>query len=96
MKKEPNNPTFPDKPNIYIKTNSMEDNKQYKRQDRAVSPQTAKKISDSLKSFNAAHPRGTAASGSAWAKSIQQGTKNYWAKIPPKKTDNTKIEDIML
>lgn len=74
----------------------MENNKQYKRQDRAVSPETAKKISDSLKSFNAAHPRGTAESGSQWSKAIQQGTKNYWAKIPSKKTNDTKIEDIML
>jgi len=68
---------------------------QYKRQDRAVSPETAKKISNSLKSYNAAHPRGTVSSGSEWAKAIQQGTKNYWSKIPPK-ADKTKIEDIML
>lgn len=73
--------------------------KQYKRKDRAVSPETAKKISDSLKTYNAAHPRGTVASGSAWAQSIQQGTKKYWAKIPPKKRteqSGTTIEDIML
>ena len=69
--------------------------KQYKRQDRTVSPETAQKISNSLKSYNATHPRGTAESGSEWAKSIQQGTKNYWSKIPPK-ADKTKIEDIML
>ena len=69
--------------------------KQYKRKDRSVSPDTAKKISDSLKSYNTAHPRGTAAGGSEWAKAIQQGTKNYWSKIPPK-ADKTKIEDIML
>ena len=75
------------------------ENKQYKRQDRAVSPETAKKISDALKSFNAAHPRGTASSGSQWSKAIQQGTKKYWAKIPPKKSteqSGTTIEDIML
>ena len=78
---------------LLIKLSDME--QQYKRQDRAVSPETAKKISDSLKSYNAAHPRGTVSSGSAWAKSIQQGTMNYWNKIPPK-ADKTKIEDIML
>lgn len=69
--------------------------KQYKRQDRTVSPETAQKISNSLKSYNATHPRGTAESGSEWAKSIQQGTKKYWAQIP-KKQNGTSIEDIML
>lgn len=69
--------------------------KQYKRKDRSVSPDTAKKISDSLKSYNTAHPRGTVASGSEWAKSIQKGTKNYWKQIP-KKSEETGIEDIML
>ena len=73
----------------------MEQN-QYKRQDRSVSPETKQKISNSLKSYNATHPRGTVASGSEWAKSIQKGTKNYWAQIEPKKTSDTKIEDIML
>ena len=69
--------------------------KQYKRQDRSISPETKKKISDSLKSFNAVHPRGTVASGSAWAKAIQNGTRNYWKQIP-KKSEETEIEDIML
>ena len=44
--------------------------KNYKRKNRSVSPETAKKISDSLKSYNTAHPRGTASTGSEWAKSI--------------------------
>ena len=71
--------------------------KEYKRKDRSVKPETAEKISNSLKSFNASHPRGTAASGSEWAKAIQQGTKNYWKQIPPKKAEETTdIEDIML
>ncbi len=71
--------------------------KQYKRKDRSVSPDTAKKISDSLKSYNTAHPRGTAASGSEWSKAIQKGTKNYWKQIPQKKAEETTdIEDIML
>lgn len=70
--------------------------KQYKRQNRSVSPETAEKISKSLKSFNASHPRGTAAGGSEWSKAIQKGTKNYWKQIPPKKTEDADIEDIML
>lgn len=70
--------------------------KQYKRQDRSVKPETAEKISNSLKSYNAAHPRGTASAGSAWAKAIQKGTKNYWNQIPPKKSEDADIEDIML
>lgn len=73
--------------------------KNYKRKDRSVSPEAAQKISNSLKTYNVAHPRGTAASGSAWARAIQQGVKDYWSKVPPKKDsgqDGTKIEDIML
>lgn len=70
--------------------------KNYKRKDRSVSPETAQKISNSLKSYNASHPRGTAAGGSEWAKAIQKGTKNYWRQIPPKKTEDADIEDIML
>ena len=68
---------------------------EFKRKDRAVSPETAKKISDSLKSYNAAHPRGTVDSGSEWAKAIQKGTKNYWKQIPPRKAEGAEIEDIM-
>ncbi len=69
--------------------------KNYKRKDRSMSPETAQKISNSLKSYNATHPRGTASTGSAWAKSIQKGVQQYWKQIP-KKTDDTEIEDIML
>lgn len=70
--------------------------KNYKRKNRSVSPETAKKISDSLKSYNTAHPRGTASTGSEWAKSIQKGVQHYWKQIPPKKSEETDIEDIML
>ena len=74
----------------------MEQNN-YKRKDRSVKPETAEKISNSLKSYNAAHPRGTASTGSAWAKSIQKGVQQYWRQIPPKKSEETTdIEDIML
>ena len=60
-------------------------NKQYKRRDRSVSPETAQKISSSLKSFNATHPRGKASDGSQWSKKISDSLKNqYWSNIPPK------------
>ena len=71
--------------------------KNYKRQDRSVSPEVAKKISDSLKSYNATHPR-----PETWRKRISDGLKadtgGYWSRIPPKKEDGEKasIEDIML
>lgn len=72
--------------------------KTYKRQDRSVSPETAQKISNSLKSYNATHPRNP-----QWCKKISDGLKadtgGYWSKVPPKKNvgqDGTTIEDIML
>ena len=72
--------------------------KQYKRQDRSVSPETAQKISASLKAYNATHPR-----NSQWCKKISDGLKadtgGYWAHIKPKDNvgqDGTTIEDIML
>ena len=72
--------------------------KQYKRSDRSVSPETAQKISRSLKSYNATHPR-----PEQWRKKISDGLKaetgGYWSKISPKKEigqDGTNIEDIML
>ena len=68
--------------------------KTYKRQDRSVSPETAKKISDSLKSYNATHPRPR-----QWCQKISDGVAGYWQQIPPKKNmgqDETTIEDIML
>ncbi len=72
--------------------------KQYKRSDRSVSPETAQKISRSLKSYNATHPR-----PEQWRKKISDGLKadtgGYWSKIPLKKEtrqDGTTIQDIML
>ena len=60
----------------------MEDiRKTYKRQDRSVSPETAQKISKSLKSYNATHPRSP-----EWCKKISDGLRSdsggYWSKIP--------------
>lgn len=61
-------------------------NKQYKRRDRSVSPETAQKISNSLKSYNATHPRGKASDGSLWSQrisdSLKSDTGGYWSKIP--------------
>lgn len=72
--------------------------KQYKRQDRSVSPETAQKISNSLKTYNATHPR-----PETWCKKISDGLKadtgGYWSHIKPKDNvgqDGTTIEDIML
>ena len=60
--------------------------KQYKRRDRSVSPETAQKISSSLKSYNATHPRGKASDGSQWSKrisdSLKADTGGYWSHIP--------------
>ena len=53
--------------------------KQYKRRDRSVSPETAQKISSSLKNYNATHPRGRASDGSEWS------------KIPPKQTNDNDV-----
>ncbi len=81
--------------NTIVTTNNQ---KQYKRQDRSVSPETAQNISRSLKTYNATHPR-----GSEWCKKISDGlrsdTGGYWSKVPPKRTDDgahATIEDIML
>ena len=64
-------------------------NPQYKRRDRSVSPETAQKISNSLKSYNATHPRGKASDGSQWSKRISDSLKNnYWSSIPPKKNSD--------
>ena len=64
-------------------------NQQYKRRDRSVSPETAQKISNSLKSYNATHPRGKASDGSQWSKRISESLKNnYWSSIPPKQTND--------
>ena len=78
--------------NTIVTTNNQ---KQYKRQDRSVSPETAQKISNSLKAYNATHPR-----PEIWRKRISDALKNdYWANIKPKDSveqDGTTIEDIML
>lgn len=74
--------------------------KQYKRQDRSVSPETAQKISNSLKSYNATHPRNP-----QWCKKISDGLKadtgGYWSKVPPKKQETGQdgtitMDDIVL
>ena len=67
-------------------------NQQYKRRDRSVSPETAQKISNSLKSWNATHPRGKASDGSEWSKRISDSLKNnYWSSIPPKQTNDNDV-----
>lgn len=75
-----------------------DNNKQYKRQDRSVSPETAQKISNSLKSYNATHPRNP-----EWCQKISDGLKadtgGYWSKVPPKKTedgDGITMDDLVL
>lgn len=67
-------------------------NPQYKRRDRSVSPETAQKISNSLKSYNATHPRGKASDGSQWSKRISDSLKNqYWSSIPQKQTKDNDV-----
>ena len=74
------------------KTVTTTGNQQYKRRDRSVSPETAQKISNSLKSYNATHPRGKASDGSEWSKKISNSLKNnYWTQIPPKQTNEKDI-----
>ena len=74
------------------KTVTTTSNQQYKRRDRSVSPETAQKISNSLKSYNATHPRGKASDGSEWSKKISDSLKSdtggYWSRIPAKKNDS--------
>ena len=68
--------------------------KNYKRQDRSVSPETAQKISNSLKSYNATHPRNP-----QWCQKIADGVHGYWEQIPQRKKDDGEhatIDDIML
>ena len=57
---------------------NTQQNRTYKRQDRSVSPETASKISSSLKSYNATHPR-----DDNWCKLISAGLQKYWSQIPP-------------
>ena len=74
--------------------------KQYKRQDRSVSPETAKKISDSLRQYNQNHPRGTAANGSQWSQRISNSMKaetgGYWSHIPKKNDEKVKMSDLVM
>jgi len=79
---------------IYKEKNDMNTistpQKQYKRQDRSVSPETRQKISQTLKGKSESITHRT---------HISQGVANYWRQIPPKKEteqDGTTIEDIML
>ena len=58
---------------------------EYKRKTRSVSPETAQKISNSLKSYNATHPRTPEHS-----KRISDGLKGYWKQIPS--GEDTKLE----
>ena len=69
--------SFLSTPLFIVNINTME--KIYKRQQtgRGVSPETARKISDSLKRYNAAHPR-----SDAWKQAQSDGLKKYWEQIP--------------
>ena len=60
--------------------------KTYKRQltGRAVSPETAQKISSSLRAYNATHPR-----SDEWRQKQSDGLKAYWLQIEPKQADDT-------
>lgn len=77
------------------KTIAASSAKQYKRTNRSVSPETAQKISNSLKSYNATHPRGKASDGSVWSKrisdSLKSDTGGYWSRIPAKKQDEQDV-----
>jgi hypothetical protein len=76
---------------IKTTTTTKVNGKQYKRTSRSVSPETAQKISISLKSYNATHPRGKASDGSQWSKRISDSLKSetggYWSRIPAKQTN---------
>ena len=50
---------------------------EYKRKTRSVSPTTKQKISSTLKSYNATHPR-----TDAHKQRISNGLKDYWKQIP--------------
>lgn len=69
---------------IKTTTTTKINGKQYKRTTRNVSPEVSKKISDSLKRYNATHPRGKASDGSLWSQRISQSQKRAWAQIPTK------------
>ena len=69
------------------------ENNMNKRQDRSVSPETAQRISQKLKAYNATHPRST-----AWCKKISRGLQNYWKDIPQPPTNDgrkTTMDDLI-
>ena len=69
------------------------ENNMNKRQDRSVSPETAQRISQKLKAYNATHPRSY-----AWCKKISKGLQNYWKDIPPITTNHgekTTMDDLI-
>ena len=74
---------------IKTTTTTKVNGKLYKRTSRSVPPETAQKISNSLKNYNATHPRGKASDGSLWSKRISDALKTetggYWSKIPVNK-----------
>ena len=83
---------------MYMDNTINTNQRTYKRQDRSVSPETAQKISNSLKSYNATHPRSP-----EWCQKISDGLKadtgGYWSKVPPKKTedgDGITMDDLVL
>ena len=65
----------------------MEQKKDYKRLStgRGCSTETAQKISQKLKAYNATHPR-----SSVWCKKISKGLQTYWKDIPPITTNDGK------
>ena len=71
--------------------------KTYKRQDRSVSPETAQKISASLKAYNAVNPRNP-----EWCEKISNSLKadtgGYWSRITPKspEQDGETFDDVLL
>ena len=74
------------------KTVTTTSSPQYKRKNRSVSPETAQKISHSLKIYNSVHPRGKVSDGSQWSKRISDSLKNnYWSSIPPKQTNDDDV-----
>ena len=76
---------------------NTQQNKTYKRQDRSVSPETASKISSSLKAYNATHPR-----DENWCNLISAGLQRYWSQIPKDSSEtggddgNVTMDDIIL
>ena len=77
--------------NNYLK---MMEDMEYKRKDRSVNQMTRNKISQSLKSYYATHPRTKAKDGGEWSRKISDGLKfKYWSRIPKRKSDGEMIAD---